>query len=95
MKRVIIDYKNLTANILNLLVTKYPYGYEYDDIFTFQNSEGKIISVIEVNTVDTIYLIKISRELEEKIDNFMEDEDSFSDENPFSDENNFFNENDF
>jgi len=90
MKRVIVDYEKLTANILDLLVEKYPDGYEYDDIITFQNSEGKTISAVEVKTNDTIYLVKISRKLEETMDDYLEDESSF-DENKLDDfdENNF------
>ena len=71
MKRVIVDYNNLNKTILDLLVSKFPYGYEYDDIITFQNADGKTISAVEVRTIDTIYLVKISRDLEEKMDDYM------------------------
>jgi len=80
MKRVIVDYNNLNKIILDLLVSKYPYGYEYDDIITFQNSQGKTISAVEVRTIDTIYLVKISRALEEKMDDYMFNDTPF-DEN--------------
>ena len=79
MKRVIVDYNNLNKNILDLLVSKFPYGYEYDDIISFQNSEGKTISAVEVRTIDTIYLVKISRELEEKMDDYMFNDIPFDD----------------
>ncbi|TCI93703.1 hypothetical protein [Tenacibaculum sp. M341] len=79
MKRIIVDYDKLTSNILNLLVAKYPDGYDYDDIISFQNSEGKTISAVEVRTIDTIYLVKISRKLEDTMDQFIEDENSFDD----------------
>ena len=35
MRRVIVDYKKLNNDILDLLVTKYPDGYDEDDIITF------------------------------------------------------------
>ena len=79
MKRIIIDYNNLNKTILDLLISKFPYGYEYDDIITFQNAEGKYISAVEVQTIDTIYLVKISRELEEKIDDYMFNDTPFDD----------------
>ncbi|CAM1362813.1 hypothetical protein [Tenacibaculum xiamenense] len=78
MKRVIVDYAKLTTNILDLLVEKYPEGYEYDDIITFQNSKGATISAVEVRTDDTIYLVKISTKLEKTMESYSEDEDSFN-----------------
>ncbi|WP_442265818.1 hypothetical protein ACSIGC_16195 [Tenacibaculum sp. ZS6-P6] len=90
MKRIIVDYEKLTANILDLLIEKYPDGYDYDDIISFQNSKGETISAVEVRTDDTIYLVKISRKLEKTMDDYMEDENSF-DENNLDD----FTDNDF
>ena len=81
MRRVIVDYEKLTANILDLLVEKYPDGYGYNDIISFQNSEGKTINAVEVRTDDTIYLVKISRKLEETMDDYIEDENSFDEDN--------------
>lgn len=82
MKRIIVDYNKLTADILDLLVEKFPDGYEYDDIISFQNSEGKSISAVEVRTEDTIYLVKISSQLEKKMEDYSEDDTSF-DNNDF------------
>ncbi|WP_028890513.1 hypothetical protein [Tenacibaculum ovolyticum] len=77
MKRIIVDYNKLTTDILNLLVEKFPDGYDYGDIISFQNSEGKYISAVEVRTEDTIYLVKISSLLEKKMeDYFLDDEDT-------------------
>ncbi len=77
MKRVIVDYNKLTTDILNLLVEKFPDGYDYDDIISFQNSEGKYISAVEVRTEDTVYLVKISSQLEKTMeDYFLDDEDT-------------------
>ncbi len=33
MKRIIVDYAKLTTNILDLLVDKYPDGYNSEDSF--------------------------------------------------------------
>lgn len=87
MRRVIVNYEKLTANILDLLVEKYPDGYGYNDIISFQNSEGKTINAVEVRTDDTIYLVKISSKLEETMDDYIEDENSFDEDN--------FNDNEF
>tara|TARA_R110001583_G_scaffold34847_9_gene116666 strand:- start:12531 stop:12812 length:282 start_codon:yes stop_codon:yes gene_type:complete len=63
MKRILVDYKKLTAEILDLLVVKFPDGYGIRDIVKFTNHKGKYVEAIEVSTSDTIYLVKISNEL--------------------------------
>jgi len=79
MKRVIVDYSKLTTDILDLLVEKYPEGYEYSDIIKFQNAKQETISAVEVRTDETIYLVKISNQLEKTMEDYSEDEDSFDD----------------
>lgn len=78
MKRIIVDYNKLTTKILDLLVEKYPDGYNYNDILKFQNSAGETISAVEVKTIDTIYLVKISQKLEKTMDDYIDDENSFN-----------------
>ena len=63
MQRVIIDYKKLTPEILNLLNEKFPDGYGDDDIITFKNHRNEIIDAVEVRTPDIIYLVKIGSHL--------------------------------
>ena len=63
MRRVIVDYKKLNNDILDLLVTKYPDGYDEDDIITFKNALNEVIESVEVRTDDTIYLVKVSKRL--------------------------------
>ncbi|MBL6594683.1 MAG: hypothetical protein ISP58_06345 [Flavobacteriales bacterium] len=79
MKRVIVDYKKLNTDILDLLVEKYPDGYNYSDIISFQNSEGKTISTVEVRTNATVYLVKISSKLEQTMEDYSDDGKSFDD----------------
>jgi len=78
MKRVIVDYKKLTPEILSLLVEKYPDGYDDKHIITFKNSKNEKIEAVEVRTEDTIYLVKISAKLEVSMADF--DEDDYEDE---------------
>tara|TARA_R110002072_G_scaffold78709_5_gene182244 strand:+ start:5247 stop:5537 length:291 start_codon:yes stop_codon:yes gene_type:complete len=75
MKRVIVDYSKLTNEVLDLLVVKYPDGYDYDDIVTFQNAKGETVKAVEVKTEDTIYLVKISVNLEQRMEEYSEDND--------------------
>jgi len=58
MKRVIIDYKKLTPEILTLLTQKFPDGYGDNDVITFENHHNETIEAVEVKTEDTIYLVK-------------------------------------
>ena len=74
MKRVIVDYAKLTNEILNLLVEKFPDGYDESNIIRFKNHKDETIEAVEVRTEDTIYLVKISTKLSDRLINF-EDED--------------------
>jgi hypothetical protein len=74
MKRVIVDYSKLTNEILNLLVEKFPDGYDDSNIIRFKNHKDETIEAVEVRTIDTIYLVKISTKLSDRLINF-EDED--------------------
>mgnify|MGYP000736325877 FL=1 len=79
MKRILIEYSKLTKEILDLLIEKYPDGYDYSDIIKFQNSKGETISAVEVKSEDTAYLVKISNQLEKTMEDYLDDEDSFDD----------------
>lgn len=75
MKRVIVDYAKLTNEILNLLVEKFPDGYDDSDIIRFRNAKNELVEAVEVKTIDTIYLVKVSTKLADRIGNFDEDEE--------------------
>ena len=75
MKRVIVDYSKLTSEILNLLVEKFPDGYDDSDIVRFKNAKNESIEAVEVRTEDTIYLVKVSTKLADRIENYDEDEE--------------------
>ncbi|MCK0160948.1 hypothetical protein [Allomuricauda sp. F6463D] len=80
LKRVIVDYKKLTSEVLKLLVEKYPDGYGDDDVINFKNLKGESIEAVEVSTENTKYLVKISSKLERTMADF--DEDDNEDFNP-------------
>ncbi|MCM4160295.1 hypothetical protein FHG64_00145 [Antarcticibacterium flavum] len=81
MKRVIVDYKKLTPEILSLLVEKYPDGYDDDQIISFKNAKNETIEAVEVRTEDSIYLVKVSTRLENTMANYDEDDYDDSDFN--------------
>ncbi|PWH83502.1 hypothetical protein DIS18_02810 [Algibacter marinivivus] len=77
LKRVIVDFKKLTPEILTLLVEKYPDGYDDDHIISFRNQHNDMIEAVEVTTEDTKYLVKVSSKLAVTMENY--DEDDYED----------------
>jgi DNA-directed RNA polymerase subunit delta len=75
MKRVIVDYSKLTNEILNLLVDRFPDGYDDSNIIRFRNTKNELIEAVEVKTEDTIYLVKVSTKLADIIENYDEDDE--------------------
>ena len=74
MKRIIVDFKKLTPEILTLLVEKYPDGYDDDQVITFKNAKNETVEAVEVRTDDSIYLVKVSSKLETTMANFDEND---------------------
>lgn len=85
MKRVIVDYSKLTNEILNLLVEKFPEGYDDTNIVRFRNAQNEMVEAVEVRTEDTIYLVKVSTKLATSMENFDEDDDLDSMVEPLDD----------
>ena len=85
MKRVIVDYAKLTHEILNLLVDKFPDGYDDSNIIRFRNAQNELIEAVEVRTEDTIYLVKISTKLADRIENYDEDDEIAAEIEPIED----------
>lgn len=79
MRRVIVDFKKLNKDILDLLVTKYTDGYDDDDIITFKNALNEIVECVEVRTDDTIYMVKVSKRLVAAMEDHDMEEDEITD----------------
>ncbi len=83
MKRIIVDFKKLTPEILKLLVEKYPDGYDDLNIISFKNAAGETVECVEVRTDETIYLVKVSTKLERTMENYdVDDYEDFADDDP-------------
>ncbi len=83
LKRIIVDFKKLTPEILALLVEKYPDGYDEDHIISFKNAKNETIEAVEVTTADTKYLVKVSTKLVQTMENYDEDDyEDFEDDDP-------------
>lgn len=81
MKRVIVDYIKIPDDILKKLVEKYPLGYKNSDIITFTNAKKKQVDAVELRTEDTVYLVKVSQNLEHIMDDYELDEEENEDDN--------------
>ncbi len=77
LKRVIVDFKKLTPEILAPLVERYPDGYDDIHIISFKNAKSELIEAVEVTTNDTIYLVKVSSKLVTTMANY--DKDDYED----------------
>lgn len=75
MKRIIVDYSKLTNEILNLLIEKFPDGYDDSNIISFRNAKNELIEAVEVRTDDTIYLVKVSTKLASRLERLDDDDD--------------------
>ena len=83
LKRVIVDFKKLTPEILALLVEKYPYGYDDGHIISFTNANNDIVEAVEVTTEDTKYLVKVSTKLATTMENYdVDDYEDFDNDDP-------------
>jgi hypothetical protein len=83
LKRVIVDFKKLTPEILALLVEKYPDGYDDDNVISFKNANNELVEAVEVITNDTKYLVKVSTKLEVTMENYdVDDYEDFEDDDP-------------
>lgn len=75
MRRVIVDYKKLTPEVLQLLTQKFPDGYGDDDILVFDNHKNETIEAVEIKTEDTIYLVKVGSKLHYTMASFGDKDD--------------------
>ena len=91
MKRIIIDYQKLTDEILDLLVAKYPDGYNNIDIISLYDKNKNRIDAIEVRGEDFVYLVKVSKKLANSMEehNDEDENDSSSYVDDFVDESIF------
>jgi DNA-directed RNA polymerase subunit delta len=73
-KRVIVDYSTLPEDVLEIMANRYPDGYD-KDIIKFPNAKGELISAVRVETDDTIFLVKVSKQLQQMVDDFETDDE--------------------
>lgn len=75
MQRLIRSFNTLTDELRDKLQEQYPDGIDNTHIRTIATAKGDSLRVIELRTTDAIYLIKISAESREEIEQFLEQDD--------------------
>jgi|LZCG01.1.fsa_nt_gb hypothetical protein len=81
-KRIIVDYKTLSQEILERIVLMYPGGFD-DSIIKYTDAKGNKVSAIPVETEDIYYLVKVGvrmREMVEDVDAEEIDPDDYMDD---------------
>lgn len=81
-KRMILDYKNVPDEVLQLLAEKYPHGYQ-KAIIKYKNAKGETVSAVPIETDEISYLVKVSIQLKNMVANV--DLDDFDDLDSISD----------
>jgi hypothetical protein len=69
-KRIIVDYKTLPEHILEELSRRYPDGEYDDDVIKFNNARKEVIKALRVEDDQCVYLVKISVQLQQAVEDF-------------------------
>ena len=72
-RNVIVDYKSISEDQLQLLDDNYPHGVDEDDLSHYTNSKGETVDAIPLETEDVRYLFKVSVHLDAKMKSFNSD----------------------
>ena len=75
MQRLIRSFNTLTDELKEKLQIQFPDGIDSSHIKTVPTAKGEILRVIELNTADAMYLIKINPESRAEIDEYLDNED--------------------
>ncbi|WP_298900887.1 hypothetical protein [uncultured Psychroserpens sp.] len=86
MIRKIVDYQKLNEKLLNLLIEKFPDGYSDKDIIAFRNAKNELIEAVEIETEDTIYLVKVGKRLVQAMEDFEDNGDNYNDDDDDDDD---------
>ena len=66
-KRLVVSFKNLPPEVLELVKEKYPKGYS-DDVIKVDKGNGDFFYAITLDTDDTSYLIKVDVKVDTEIE---------------------------
>lgn len=74
MERRIRSFETLTDELRDKLQEQYPDGIENHHIRTVSTPKGENLRVIELRTAEVLYLIKLTAESRQEMDEFLEQE---------------------
>ena len=63
MKRIFKDYRNITDKHMLLIREKYPKGFSDSDFISIKTSDGDYMDVLEIPSLESLYLIRINHDL--------------------------------
>ncbi|MDR1226703.1 MAG: hypothetical protein LBK47_07380 [Prevotellaceae bacterium] len=72
-RRVVVSYKNLTEDVLELFKQKYPYGWS-DYVMKINKSDADFFYAVMLETDDVAYLVKVDVKIDSR-DKLDEDKD--------------------
>lgn len=79
VQRIIVDYQKMKPEVMQQLLEQYPDGYDTDQLIQFKNAQGQWVYCLEVKTSNAVYLVKVSRKLDEAIDKALAEDDEDQD----------------
>ncbi|HXH19515.1 MAG TPA: hypothetical protein VNJ07_10575 [Chitinophagales bacterium] len=84
-KRLMISYEKLPPEVMEVIRTKYPYGYNHD-LKEVKGIDNKKFFVLPIELPDVIYLVKVDLRKPIQIRDEGEEEDIFTPEEEFAGE---------
>jgi len=84
-KRLMISYEKLPPEVMDVIRTKYPYGYNHD-LKEVKGIDNKKFFVLPIELPDVIYLVKVDLRKPIQIRDEGEEEDIFTPEEEFAGE---------
>ena len=68
MKRIIKEFNSLSDRHFHMIKRQYPKGFGDNDLKALKTSDGNYFDALEVRTKEAIYLVKVTHDMLEQID---------------------------
>jgi len=88
-KRLMISYEKLPSEVIEVIRTKYPYGYNHD-LREVKGIDNKKFFVLPIELPEVVYLVKVDLRKPIKFETAEEEEDIFTPEEGFAGEEDGF-----
>ncbi len=76
-RRLVIDYKNLSPELIAILKLRYPHGYN-NHVMKVSKPNGDFFHAITLDTTDASYLVKVPVKIDTKIKDDEDDKTLFT-----------------